>query len=267
MAMGLNWYLKHYCHAHVSWYGNQLDLPDPLPPVEPKVRNESAGPKHRYFLNYCCFGYSLPWWDWTQWERLIDWMALNGINAPLAVTGQEAVWQAVGEKLGLSDEQMRAFLAGPPFLPFGWMGCLDGWGGPSRAKLDRPPRGAGQKKILERERALGMTPVLQGLHRACPPGVGREVSPSQAPSHPLDRVGRRTCSIPSTRCLAKWLASLWRSRPSDSARSPLRGRHLHRDDPAQRRTGVSAGSEPGDLRRPGQKRSRRRCGSCKHGSS
>ena len=25
MAMGLNWYLKHYCHCHVSWYGNQLE--------------------------------------------------------------------------------------------------------------------------------------------------------------------------------------------------------------------------------------------------
>ena len=108
---------------------DQLDLPDPLPEVEPKVRRVSWA-KHRYFLNYCCFGYSLPWWDWAQWERLIDWMALNGINTPLAVTGQEAVWQAVGKRLGLTDEQMQAFLAGPPYLPFGWMGCLDGWGGP-----------------------------------------------------------------------------------------------------------------------------------------
>ncbi len=27
MAMGLNWYLKHYCRCHVSLSGNQLDLP------------------------------------------------------------------------------------------------------------------------------------------------------------------------------------------------------------------------------------------------
>ena len=30
MAMGLNWYLKHYCHCHVSWYGDKVRLPDPL---------------------------------------------------------------------------------------------------------------------------------------------------------------------------------------------------------------------------------------------
>ena len=86
MAMGLNWYLKHYCHCHVSWCGNQLNLPDPLPEVMEKVRR-TAWAKYRYFLNYCCFGYSLPWWDFSQWERLIDWMALNGVNTPLAVTG------------------------------------------------------------------------------------------------------------------------------------------------------------------------------------
>ncbi len=30
---------------------------------------------------------SYAWWDWERWEREIDWMALNGINLPLAFTG------------------------------------------------------------------------------------------------------------------------------------------------------------------------------------
>ncbi len=172
MAMGLNWYLKHHCHCHVSWYGDQLTLPDPLPSVDSKVRMVSWA-QHRYFLNYCCFGYSLPWWDWAQWERLIDWMALNGITSPLAVTGQEAVWQAVGRRLGLSDEQITQFLAGPPYLPFGWMGCLDGWGGPlGQSWIDRHEELG--KKILARERALGMTPVLQGFTGHVPPAVAEK---------------------------------------------------------------------------------------------
>jgi alpha-N-acetylglucosaminidase len=177
MAMGLNWYLKHYCHCHVSLSGDQLDLPAPLPEVQPKVR-KVAWARHRYFLNYCSFGYSLPWWDWAQWQRLIDWMALNGINAPLAVTGQEAVWRAVGRKLKFSDHQMTAFLAGPPYLPFGWMGCLDGWGGPLPADwIDRHEQLG--KQILARQRALGMTPVLQGFTGHVPeavayPGVLRQ---------------------------------------------------------------------------------------------
>lgn len=169
MAMGLNWYLKYSCHCYVSLSGNQLDLPTPLPEVKPKLRKVSWA-KHRYFLNYCCFGYSLPWWDWAQWERLIDWMALNGINAPLAVTGQEAVWQAVGKKLGLTGEQIQAFLAGPPYLPFGWMGCLDGWGGPlPQSWIDRHEEL--QKKILARQRQLGMTPILQGFTGHVPAAV------------------------------------------------------------------------------------------------
>ncbi len=161
MAMGLNWFLKHYCHGHVSWYGDQLNLPRPLPRVAPKIRRVSWA-QHRYFLNYCCFGYSLPWWDWPQWERLIDWMALNGINLPLSVTGEESIWQAVGRRLGMSDAQITGFLAGPPFLPFQWMGCLDGYGGPLPMNWIARHEEL-EKKILERERELGMTPVLQGF--------------------------------------------------------------------------------------------------------
>ena len=172
MAMGLNWYLKHYCHCHVSLSGRQLKVPDPLPAVAPKVR-QVCWAKHRYFLNYCCFGYSLPWWDWSQWEEFIDWMALNGVNTPLAVTGQDAVWQAVCKRLGMDDEQIGRFLAGPPYLPFQWMGCLDGWGGPLPPSwIERHEELA--KKILARERELGMTPVLQGFTGHVPVAVAQQ---------------------------------------------------------------------------------------------
>lgn len=36
---------------------------------------------------------SYVWWDWERWEKEIDWMALQGVNLPLAFTGQEAIWQ------------------------------------------------------------------------------------------------------------------------------------------------------------------------------
>jgi len=162
VASALNWYLKYYCQCHHSVTGgSQLQLPDPLPEVTPKVRRLSAS-THRYFLNYCCFGYSLPWFHWPRWEQLIDWMAMNGINRPLAITGQEAVWQTVGRRLGWGDEAVRQFLAGPPYLPFGWMGCLDGHGGPlPQSWIDRHVDL--QRKILARQRSLGMTPVLQGF--------------------------------------------------------------------------------------------------------
>jgi alpha-N-acetylglucosaminidase len=171
MATGLNWYLKHHCHCHVSLFGNQLDLPDPLPRVPGRIRTVTWA-KDRYFLNYCCFGYSLPWWDWDQWERLVDWMALNGVNMPLAVTGQEAVWQGVCKRLGMTDEQIAGFLAGPPYLPFQWMGCLDSWGGPLPADwIGRHE--VLQKKILSRQRELGMRPVLQGFTGHVPAALAK----------------------------------------------------------------------------------------------
>lgn len=161
LATGWNWYLNHYCNCHVSLHGRQLQLPEPLPSVAPRLRRVSWA-RHRYFLNYCSFGYSLPWWDWGQWQELIDWMALHGVNMPLAVTGQEAVWQSVGRQLGMNDDELAAFLAGPPYLPFQWMGCLDGWGGPLPPHwIDRHVQL--QQQILTRQRELGMTPVLQGF--------------------------------------------------------------------------------------------------------
>ena len=159
MAVGLNYYLKNYCNASVSWYDyNPVVLPEVLPEVTEAVK-VNACVEDRFFLNYCTFGYTMPWWQWEQWERFIDWMALNGVNMPLAITGQEAVWQRVWRRFGMTDDQIRAFFTGPAFLPWQRMCNLDRWRGPlpqtwidSQAEL--------QKKIVKRERALSMRPVL-----------------------------------------------------------------------------------------------------------
>jgi alpha-N-acetylglucosaminidase len=161
MASGLNWYLKHYLNCQITYRTKQLNIPSQLPEIAEKVRIVSPH-KYRYYFNYCAFSYTMAFWDWNDWERMIDLMALYGVNAPLSVTGQEGVWQNVGRRLGLSDEQMQEFYVGPAFLPFGWMGCIDGWAGPlPQTWIDEHV--ALEKQILERERALGMTPILQGF--------------------------------------------------------------------------------------------------------
>ena len=79
MAVGLNYYLKHYCHTHVSWYASDsIVMPKELPMVNESVSRQ-AKCDNRFFLNYCTFGYTMPYWKWQDWERLIDWMALNVI--------------------------------------------------------------------------------------------------------------------------------------------------------------------------------------------
>lgn len=205
-AVALNWYLKYYAKCHVSLNGRQLNLPVKLPVVPEKVR-QVGWAKSRYFLNYCTFGYSMPWWDWAQWESFIDWMALNGINQPLAITGQEAVWQAVGKRLGMTDTEVEAFLPGPPYLPFCWMGCLDGFGGP--LPKDWMPRHVElQKKILARERELGMTPVLQGFTGHVPEVLVKKFPEMKA--HRINWEGRfTTWMLDPTDPLFQKLGTAW----------------------------------------------------------
>lgn len=79
--------------------------------------------RFRYYQNVCTFSYSSVWWDWPRWEREIDWMALNGINLPLAFTGQEALWQEVRANLldwkwwySLQNEQLSISVLYVPLL-------------------------------------------------------------------------------------------------------------------------------------------------------
>jgi alpha-N-acetylglucosaminidase len=157
-ASAFNYYLKNYVHCDLSWNGNNLKLPEKLPAVTAKVREESPY-KYRYYFNYCTFNYTASWWDWERWEKEIDLMALNGINMPLALTGQNAVWKRVYKKMGLTDKDLDSFFSGPAYFSWFWMGNLDGYNGPLPDSWMKSHEQL-QKKILARERELGMTPIL-----------------------------------------------------------------------------------------------------------
>lgn len=159
MAVGLGHYLKYYCHTNISWdKSDSISLPAKLPCVaEPVVRE--ARVKNRFFLNYCTFGYTMCWWQWDDWEHFIDWMAINGVNLPLAITGQESVWYKVWRQLGLTDLEVRSYFTGPAHLPWHRMINLDHWQGPlPMSWLEHQEKL--QKQIVKRERELGMRPIL-----------------------------------------------------------------------------------------------------------
>ncbi|MDE6533629.1 MAG: alpha-N-acetylglucosaminidase [Muribaculaceae bacterium] len=160
MATGINWYLKHYAGIHLSWNGMSHRLPDVLPPVAAPERHDTDL-SLRYNFNYCTFSYSMPFWDWNRWEKEIDWMALHGINMPLAIVGMESAWRNMLIKLGYSDKEVGEFISGPAFLAWWAMNNLEGWGGPlPDSWYDRQEKL--QKKILRRMKELGMKPVLPG---------------------------------------------------------------------------------------------------------
>lgn len=158
VASALYYYLTEYCHCQITWNGSNLTLPATMPVVINKIRKTTPY-EYRYYLNYCTFNYSMSWWDWERWQREIDWMALHGINMPLAVTGEEYTWYEVYKGMGFTDKDLADFFCGPAYFSWFWMGNLDGWGGPLPLSWMKSHKTL-QEKILAQERALGMRPVL-----------------------------------------------------------------------------------------------------------
>ena len=127
---------------------------------------------HRYYFNVVTFSYSTVWWNWTRWEREIDWMAMNGLNFILSFTGQEYVWQKFYTSLGLTDEEIKDFFSGPAFLAWQRMGNIRGWGGPLDDGWIKKQADL-QKQIIEQIRQFGMINILPGFAGHVPLGLRR----------------------------------------------------------------------------------------------
>lgn len=115
-----------------------------------------------FYQNVVTSSYTMSYWNWSRWETEIDWMALHGVNLPLALRGEEYIWTKVYKELGIKFEDLEDFFTGPSFLAWGRMGNIQGYGGPlpwsyieSQSKL--------QLKIVERMRSFGMTPIFSGF--------------------------------------------------------------------------------------------------------
>lgn len=177
LTRGAYSYLNSIGAASVSWEGNRVALPARFPDFDgPRTHTPFA---HRVYLNVCTYGYTTPWWDWSRWEREIDWMALHGIDMPLAMEGQEFVWQVLWRELGLTSEELAEYFSGPAFTPWQRMGNIEGHLQPLPQSWIESKRTL-QIRILERMRTLGMKPVL--------PAFGGYVPRAFADRHPQARI-------------------------------------------------------------------------------
>lgn len=155
--------------AIYSWSGSNLTMPSPANAGEKTVI--SPFPNHYYF-NVCTFGYSMPYWDWTRWEKEIDWMALHGFNMPLAQNAYEAIIARVWKKMGLTDEEINGYFSAPAHLPWNRMGNIHGHDGGLNADWHKDQIEL-QHKILDRMRALGMKPICPGFAGFVPKAMKR----------------------------------------------------------------------------------------------
>lgn len=114
----------------------------------------------------------MPYWDWERWEKEIDWMAVHGINMPLALVGYEGIMYRVWKKMGLTDDEINQYFVGPAHLPWMRMGNVSGIDGPLNEDWHRDQI-ALQHKILDRMRSLGMKPICPAFPSFVPPAFKR----------------------------------------------------------------------------------------------
>ncbi|MGB8537613.1 MAG: alpha-N-acetylglucosaminidase [Acidobacteriaceae bacterium] len=163
-------YLREACQAMITWSGRHLNLPSTWPALA--HRRVVCPYKFVQYLNPCTYGYTMAFWDWARWERELDWMALHGINMPLAMEGQEAIWQRVWLSFGLSQAEIDQFSVGPGHLPWHRMGNINNLDGPLPQHWINERRIL-QRKILDRMRELGMKPVAPAFAGFVPQGFKR----------------------------------------------------------------------------------------------
>ncbi|KAH9857034.1 alpha-N-acetylglucosaminidase [Lenzites betulinus] len=159
-ARGLYTYLTQHGGVDIWWTGSRLsELPLILPKVGKTVKGQAIVP-YRYHFNTVTFDYTAAFWDFEQWELELDWLALRGVNLPLAWVGYERVLIDTFRDAGLSDADISDFLSGPAFQAWNRFGNIQGsWGGAlPTAWVD--DQFALQKRILARMTELGMTPAL-----------------------------------------------------------------------------------------------------------
>lgn len=162
-------YLKSIDAGVFVWSGNNLKVPKLLLPTTKKV--EVISPfLHHYYMNATVFGYTTVHWDWKRWEQEIDWMALHGIDMPLALNAYEAIIARVWRKMGLSKEHINVYFTGPSHLPWMRMGNISFHDGPLNEEWHQRQIDL-QHKILKRMRSLGMHPICPGFAGFVPPSL------------------------------------------------------------------------------------------------
>lgn len=171
LTTGVNWYLNHVAHVNLAWNHLTTDLTSIALPLPDKEEKHTCSVPYRYYLNYCTFSYSMSTWTWERWQQEIDWMALHGINMPLQIVGLDVVWYNMLTKdLGYTEAEANKFIAGPCFQAWWGMNNLQGWGGPNPSWWYKRQEQL-CKQILQRQRELGMEPVLPGYSGMVPSDI------------------------------------------------------------------------------------------------
>lgn len=175
LACGLNFYLKEVCHVLIAQVGSGRDMPPAPPKVEAPIHKATPF-SLRYAYNYCTHSYTMAFWGEREWQRELDWLALNGVTIVLDIVGQEEVWRRFLTALGYAHQEIKDFIVGPAYGAWAYMANMYGFGGPVHDSwFERRTELARKNHFFMR--SMGMQPVLQGYSGMVPRDI-REKDPT-----------------------------------------------------------------------------------------
>ena len=195
IATGINWYLQHYAGIDISWNSPTATLPRRLPACPRQTH--SASVDWRYYLNFCTYSYSMSFWGWERWQQELDWMALHGINMPLAITGMECVWREVlMNTYGYTPQEANTFVCGSAYYGWFFMNNLTAWGGPQPDSWYTQQH-ALARRIFQRMKDFGMSPVVPGYVGMIPKDFLTQAEPARIAGWTASDItdGGRWCSF------------------------------------------------------------------------
>lgn len=169
LAMGLNHYYKYFANVNISEQSRQTKMPESIVSV-PSVIHKETALKVRYAFNYCTLSYTFAYFNEEQYQAENDWLALNGVNAVLDLSGQEAVWIKFLQSLGYSVDEAEDWLTGPGYYAWQFMANMENYGGP--VNDDWVTRRLEMSRKNQRWKAsLGMQTVMQGYGGMVPNNI------------------------------------------------------------------------------------------------
>eukprot|EP00656_Telonema_subtile_P011229 TRINITY_DN15534_c0_g1_i1.p1 TRINITY_DN15534_c0_g1~~TRINITY_DN15534_c0_g1_i1.p1 ORF type:complete len:866 (+),score=187.31 TRINITY_DN15534_c0_g1_i1:142-2739(+) len=216
LTYGIGWYTRLTCGLTVGWrhgggsHTNSSNWPCTTS-LSPVAMQRSV--PYTYEDNVCTHSYSYVWYDQAAWVAHIDWMALQGVNVFLALTGQEEVQYKVFGQFGLKDMDIREFFNGPAYLTWSRGQSMQSVGS-SASGLPRSWMRAQwtlQKSILKLARSLGIIGVLPGFQGNMPPQI-KTLFPTANVSltNPTSNQTKGNCAwVASTDPLFGKVADLW----------------------------------------------------------
>ena len=168
-AAGLNYYYKNYCSVHISQVGCSRKLPSPLAKIG-ETKKLTTPFKVRYANNYCSLSYTMAFYGEEEWQKELDYYALQGVNVFLDITAIEEVWRRFLLKLGYPLEKAIAFLPGPAYYAWFCMANLYSTGAPLPLGYFKKRTDLARKNHLFMRR-MGMKPVFQGYNGMVPTDI------------------------------------------------------------------------------------------------